>query len=90
MPEIMTLGNLSLKECHWEEISNTVGFVMNSNQRLTLGKILSFKLSKFVPLFEIISDGATKESSLEKKLNLMMADWNNLSFNLVDYKYTFD
>lgn len=88
IPELMTLGNLGLKDRHWEEISNIVGFVINSNQRLTLGKILSFNLGKFVPLFEIISDGATKESSLEKKLNSMIADWNDLCFNQVDYKYT--
>ena len=87
IPEVLTLGNLSLKHRHWEEISNVVGFTMNLNQGLTLEKILSHNLQKYVPQLEIISDGASKESNLEKKLSAMVEEWNNLNFTLLDYKY---
>lgn len=88
MPEILTLCNLGLKDRHWEAISNIVGFVLHPNQMLTLKKILNLNLAKFVPQFEIISDGASKESSLEKRLNVMMEEWKDLTFTLVEYRYT--
>lgn len=87
IPEILTLGNLGLKDRHWKEISNIVGFSLHPNQRLTLEKILNFHLDKFVPQFEVISEGASKESSLEKKLKTMIEEWTNLNFTLLDYKY---
>lgn len=87
IPELLTLGNLGLKDRHWEQISKTVGFAISSNQRLTLEKILSFNLGKFVPQFEIISDGASKENSLEEKLSLMINEWKDLKFKQLDYKY---
>lgn len=88
IPEILTLCNLDLKDRHWEAISNIVGFNLHPNQMLTIKKILNLNLAKFVPQFEIISDGASKESSLEKKLNVMMEEWKDLTFTLVDYRYT--
>lgn len=89
IPEMLTLGNLGLKHRHWEEISNVVGFTMNLNQRLTLEKIFYLNLQKYVPQLEIISDGASKESNLEKKLSTMIEEWNDLNFTLLDYKYTY-
>lgn len=86
MPEILTLGNLGLKDRHWEEISKIIGFSLHPNQRLTLEKILNFHLDKFVPQFEVISEGASKESSLEYKLKTMIEEWTSLNFTVLDYK----
>lgn len=87
MPEIRTLGNISLKDRHWNAISKIVGFLMHPNQKLTLKKILTFNLGKFVPQLEIISDGASKESDLEKKLSIMMDEWKDFNFTILKYKY---
>lgn len=87
MPEILTLGNINLKDRHWNAISKIVGFPMHPNQKLTLKKILSLNLGKFVPQFEIISDGASKESDLEKKLSIMIDEWKALNFTILKYKY---
>lgn len=89
IPEVLIFGNLSLKLRHWEEISNIVGFVMNPNQMLTLDKIFGLNLQKYIRRLEIISDGASKEAYLEKKLSTMMEEWNGLNFTLLDYKYTY-
>ncbi|XP_026815944.1 dynein heavy chain 7, axonemal-like [Rhopalosiphum maidis] len=86
IPEILTLGNLGLKRRHWQEISNIVGFVMFPDQNLTLSKVLNLNLGKFVPQFEIISDGASKENNLEKRLNTMVDEWKDLNFTILDYK----
>lgn len=90
IPEVLTLGNLDLKDRHWTEMSNIVGFTMHPNQRLTLEKIFNLNLGKFVPQLEIVSEGASKESNLEKKLNSMIEEWDDLNFSLLEYKYTFN
>lgn len=87
IPEILALGNLGLKDRHWKQISNIVDFSIHSNQNLKLEHILNLNLKKFVPQLEIISDGATKENNLEKKLNGMMGEWRDFNFTIVDYKY---
>lgn len=87
IPEVLALGNLGLKNRHWEEISNVIGFKINPNQRPTLEKVLNLNLQKYVPQLEIISEGASKESNLEKKLSIMIEEWNDLNFTLLDYKY---
>lgn len=85
----MTLGNLGLKDHHWEAISNIVGFRMHPSQSLTLEAILNFNLTRYVPQFEIISDGASKESNLEKRLDIMIDEWKDLNYTLLDHRYTF-
>lgn len=87
MPEILTLGNISLKDRHWNAISKIVGFSIHPNQKLTLQKILTLNLGKFVPQFEIISDGASKENDLEKRLSIMIDEWKDLNFTILKYKY---
>lgn len=87
IPEILIFGNLGLKDRHWEAISKIVGFVMHPNQRFTLEKILSFNLGRFVHQLEVISDVATKEISVEKRLKSMVKEWQYLNFTLLDYKY---
>lgn len=87
IPEILIFGNLGLKDRHWEAISKIVGFVMNPNQRFTLEKILSFNLGRFVNQLEVISDLASKEISVEKRLRSMQKEWKILNYTLLDYKY---
>lgn len=89
IPELLTLGNLGFKDRHWEAISKIVGFVINSEQELTIEKVLSFNLGKFVPQFDVIRDGASKESNLEKRLNSMIAEWQSLILPQLNYKYKF-
>ncbi|VVC27190.1 Hypothetical protein CINCED_3A023641 [Cinara cedri] len=88
IPEILTLGNLGLKDRHWKAISNVVNFHIHSNQNLKLEQILNLNLRKFTAQLELISDGATKESNLERKLNGMMGEWRDINFSISDYKDT--
>jgi len=87
IPELLALGDLALKRRHWKEISNIVGFVMFPDQNLTLKKVLKLNLGKFLPQFEIIKDGASKENNLDKRLNTMIMEWEDLNFTILDYKY---
>lgn len=87
IPEILFLGNLDLKDRHWNAITNIVGFSIHSNQKLKFKQMLNLDLRNFIPQLEIISDGATNESNLKKKLNGMIREWQDFNFTIVNYKY---
>ncbi|XP_050432703.1 dynein axonemal heavy chain 7-like isoform X2 [Adelges cooleyi] len=86
IPVVLTLGNLGLKDRHWEKISEIIGFPLHPNQNLTLAKIMDYNLDEFVPKFEVVSEGASKETALEKKLEAMEDEWKDLCFTLLPYR----
>jgi len=86
MAVVLTLGNLGLKDRHWEKISEIIGFPLHPNQNLTLSKIMDYNLDEFVPKFEVVSDGASKETALEKKLHAMEEEWKDLYFTLMPHR----
>ncbi|KAJ8670547.1 hypothetical protein QAD02_001806, partial [Eretmocerus hayati] len=86
MPVIMTLGNPGLKERHWMQISEIVGFLIAYDETLTLKKILDLKLDDHIDQFENISEAATKENTLEKTMTKMEKDWVDQVFTINDYK----
>ena len=87
MPLIMTLGNPGLKARHWEQISEIVGFpIMSGADVLTLAKIFEYGLEEYVPKFEVISDSATKENTLERSLSRMMSEWVEVVFVISPYR----
>lgn len=86
MAVVLTLGNLGLKDRHWEKISEIIGFPLHPNQNLSLSKIMDYNLDEFVPKFEVVSDGASKETALEKKLQAMEEEWKDLYFTLVPHR----
>lgn len=87
MSIVLTLGNPGLKDRHWEKISEIIGFPLYPDENLTLAKILDCNLDQYVSEFETISDGASKELALEKKLFAMTEEWNELYFNLIPYRF---
>ncbi|RZF41726.1 hypothetical protein LSTR_LSTR015156 [Laodelphax striatellus] len=86
MPIIMTLGNPGMKDRHWELISEIVGFPVRADAELTLAKIIDLGLEEYIPKFEVISDSATKENNLERALNKMMSEWQDMEFTFHPYR----
>lgn len=88
MPIIQTLGNPGLQLRHWDKISETIGFPLTpAKEDITLERILKCGLEEYVPKFEIISDSATKENALEKKMVAMKDEWEPLEFNITPYRW---
>jgi hypothetical protein len=87
LPIIQTLGNPGLRERHWEQISEIVGFPIRPTPELTLQKIIDMNLDEYLPKFELISEAASKEHSLEKNLEKMKAEWADMKFQIVSYRY---
>lgn len=88
MPTIMTLGNPGMKDRHWEQISEIVGFPIKISTDLTLERIIDMGLEEYLPKFEAISESATKENNLERSLNKMVAEWQGISFTVNPYRDT--
>lgn len=86
MPVIRTLGNPGFRERHWESVSNTVGFPVKGDSNLV--QILDMGLDEYVAKFEKISDAATKEYNLEKSMNNMVDEWNDMEFTISPYGET--
>lgn len=88
MPTIQTLGNPGMKDRHWEQISEIVGFPIKISEELTLAKIIDFGLEEYLSKFETISESATKENNLERALNKMVGEWQGIEFGVNAYRDT--
>lgn len=88
MPTIQTLGNPGMKERHWEQISEMVGFPIKISPDLTLERIIEFGLEEYLPKFETISESATKENNLERAMNKMFVEWKEMAFTVNAYRDT--
>lgn len=75
-----------MKIRHWEKVSENVGFPITVDDSLTLEKIIDYGLTEYISKFEIISEAATKENSLELNLDKMMNEWGELSFEIISYR----
>ncbi|GAB6023461.1 Dynein heavy chain 7, axonemal [Chamberlinius hualienensis] len=88
LPLVKALCNLGLRDRHWEQIGEIVGFPLKPDQSTTLSKIIDLNLNEFVPRFENISDAASKEHSLEKTWQKMFQEWENMEFCIITYRET--
>ncbi|CAH1117610.1 unnamed protein product [Phaedon cochleariae] len=88
MPIIQTLGNPGMKDRHWEKVSEIVGFPIKVDADLTLEKIIDYGLDDYIDKFETISEAATKENNLEKNLNKMINEWQDIEFCVLVYRDT--
>lgn len=88
LPLIQTLGNPGMKERHWEQVSEIVGFPIKVSAELTLEKIIEFGLEDYLKKFETISESATKENNLEKAMTKMVGEWQDVSFVVNLYRDT--
>lgn len=70
----------ALRERHWREMSEIVGYDLTPNAGTTLRKIIQFDLEDKLPAFEIISMGANKELLLHETLLRMKTDWTDVDF----------
>ncbi|EGD75848.1 dynein heavy chain 7 [Salpingoeca rosetta] len=88
MPLIQALCNPGLRDRHWDQISEIVGFDLMPDEDTTLSKLLEMNLEPHLEQFEGISEAATKEFSLEKALRKMKEEWSDMEFGMVEYRDT--
>lgn len=88
MPLINTLGNQGMKDRHWEQVSEIIGFPIKRTPELTLERVIDYGLAEYVSKFESISESATKENNLEKAMTKMINEWGDMNFLVNSYRDT--
>jgi dynein heavy chain len=86
LPLVQSLCNQGLRDRHWEQLSTIVGFQLKPDAGTSLAKILGMHLEQYLDQFEVISESATKEFSLEKALSKMKGEWQDMEFNAIPYR----
>lgn len=88
LPLINTLGNPGMKDRHWEQVSEIIGFPIKKSADMTLEKVIDYGLAEYVSKFESISESATKENNLEKGMAKMINEWGDMNFIVNAYRDT--
>ena len=88
LPLVSTLFNQGMRDRHWEQISEIIGFPFKPTEETNLQKVIDMNLNEYVIKFESISESASKEFSLEKALDKMGKEWKDVEFGLVPYRET--
>ncbi|KAJ3073863.1 Dynein heavy chain 7, axonemal [Podochytrium sp. JEL0797] len=88
LPLISTLCNPGLRDRHWRDISQVVGFRFQPDESTSLNYVLERNLSEYMDQLERISSVATKEYSFEKALQKMYSEWQAVELGTIDYRDT--
>ncbi|XP_015683342.1 dynein heavy chain 3, axonemal-like, partial [Protobothrops mucrosquamatus] len=88
LPVLSIACNHGMKDRHWEQISEIVGYEIRPDETTSLMNMLEYGLSKYIDKIEPIGAAASKEYSLEKNMEKMKSEWVNIRFTFVKYRDT--
>ncbi|XP_012645608.2 dynein axonemal heavy chain 3 [Microcebus murinus] len=88
IPILSISCNPGMKDRHWQQISEIVGYEIKPTETTCLSNMLDFGFGKFIEKLEPIGAAASKEYSLEKNMEKMKSDWVNMMFSFVKYRDT--
>ena len=86
---LYSLCNRCLQARHWEQISSIIGFPLEPDNSFTLTKAIEMELGDYTEELQELSDGATKEHSIELGMDTMEEEWRGLRFDLEPSNGTF-
>ncbi|KAF5835818.1 dynein heavy chain, N-terminal region 2-domain-containing protein [Dunaliella salina] len=86
LPVTQALRNRALKERHWTKIFSIIGQVIPRDSSFTLQVLLDAKVHHFKNEITQVSTEATQEMALEELLGKVQARWNDVEFNVIQYK----
>eukprot|EP00736_Rhodelphis_marinus_P007919 Rmarinus@m.2764 len=88
IPILHVLCNKGLKDRHWDQMAQIVGYNIKPEEYQPLSRVLEMHLEEHLGQLDEISDQASKEYALEKTLNKMREEWEDVNFNLIEYRDT--
>ncbi|CAB3991140.1 dynein heavy chain 3, axonemal-like, partial [Paramuricea clavata] len=88
LPLLQTVCNPGIRDRHWDQMSDIVGFDIKPEADTSLCNMLEYGLHKCLDKLEDISVSASKEFSLEKSLEKMKSEWAEMYFEFIPYRDT--
>jgi dynein heavy chain len=88
VPLALALRKQGMKDRHWDQLSESVGFDIRPTEDFTLTVLVDKGLVKHSEAAESVGERAQKEHNIEKSLRKMQADWEGLAFKLPRFKQT--
>ncbi|RHY35268.1 hypothetical protein DYB32_000234 [Aphanomyces invadans] len=86
---ISVMGNTNLRDRHWTEIAETVGFIIDPTEHITLQRLLDLGVQDSVHKLLDISEAATNEAEIERSLDTMSGEWLQMEYKFVVASDTF-
>lgn len=86
VPLAMALRKDGMKERHWDQLSEAVGFVVRPTEDFTFQHIKDLNLIDHVHVCQDIGEKASKEYTIELELAKMKEEWKDIEFFLIPFK----
>jgi dynein heavy chain len=88
VPMIVTLRNPGMRDRHWEKIANQLKVDIMPIENFTTEQIISLNLKDSLELIQKIGESAAKEYQIEKALDKMEKEWEEMNLQLHPYRET--
>ena len=88
VPLAVALRKDGMKERHWDQITEKVGFDIRPEEGFTLTNVIEKGMLDHIQTAEDVGEKAFKEFNIEKSLAKMKKDWEGLNFLLPRFKQT--
>ncbi|XP_014666536.1 PREDICTED: dynein heavy chain 7, axonemal-like [Priapulus caudatus] len=88
LPLISALFNPGMRDRHWDLVSEVIGIPFKPDEDTCLSKLVDMNLEAYITKFEAVSEAASKEYSLEKAMEKMKIEWDDVEFGVVAYRET--
>lgn len=88
MPLAVALRKDGMKDRHWDQISESVGFDIRPDENFNLTTVLEKGMLKHIEIADEVGEKAFKEYNIEKQLAKMKREWEGLNFMLPRFKQT--
>ncbi|KAL0210647.1 hypothetical protein RCL1_005083 [Eukaryota sp. TZLM3-RCL] len=85
VPLIVAMRNPGIRDRHWEEISQSIGFNLKPDSDYNLNKFFEMDIPKYSEQILKITSKAQKEYAIERSLDQMQNEWKGLKFFIKEY-----